>query len=105
MLDGDRRSFLRLRRYQDRRCLDARWIVMCLRDDDWALSRQVVYASAMGTFMVGIIPVGDKGSGAHEGLVVFVVAPNARVEGFEGAPEAWSGYRYSSACGRGPSDT
>ena len=52
----------------------------------------MVYASAMGAFAMGVIPIGDKGGRAHEGLVVYVVAMNARVEGFEGAPKAQSRY-------------
>ena len=53
----------------------------------------MVYASAMGAFVMGIVSVSDKGSGAHKGLVVYVVAVDARVEGFESAPKAWSRYR------------
>ncbi len=52
----------------------------------------MVYASAMGTFMVGVISVSDKGSGAHEGLVVCVTTIKAGVKGFEGAPEVRSRY-------------
>ena len=64
----------------------------------------MVYASTMGAFTMGIIPVGDKGGRAHEGLVVYVVAMNARVEGFEGTPEAQSRYRCSPAPRSGSSD-
>jgi len=52
----------------------------------------VVYTSAMSAFTVGVIPVDDKGGGAHGGLVEYVVASNARVEGLKGAPKTWSGY-------------
>ena len=65
---------------------------MRLSIDDWALSGQMVYSSTMGTFGVGVISMGDKGSRAHEGLMVYVIAMNAGVEGLERAPEAWSGY-------------
>ena len=52
----------------------------------------MVYASTMGAFVMGIIPISDKGSRAHEGLKIYVVAVNTGVKGFESAPEAWSGY-------------
>jgi len=79
-------------------------IIICLSDDDWALSGQVVYASTMGTFMMGVIPVGDKGGGAHKGLVVYVAAVNAGVEGLEGASETWSRYQCSPALRSGSGD-
>ncbi len=81
------------------------WIIIHLSDDDWALSRWVVYTSAMGTFMMGVIPIGNKGSGAHEGLVVYVTTVDARVKGFEGASEMWSRYRCSPAFRSGSSDS
>ncbi len=64
----------------------------------------MVHASAMGTFTMGIIPVGDKGGGAHEGLVVYIATMGAGVEGFEGAPEAWSRYRCSPTHRSGSGD-
>jgi len=69
-----------------------------LSDNDWALSEGVVYASTMGAFVMGIIPIGNKGSGAHEGLVVYVVAVDIRIEGFEGTPERRSRYQCSPTC-------
>ena len=67
-------------------------IVIRLSNDDWTLSGRVVHASAMGALMMGVISIGNKGGGAHEGLVVYVVAVDARIESLEGAPEAWPGY-------------
>jgi len=55
----------------------------------------VVHASTMGAFVVSVIPVGNKGDGAHKRLVVYVVAVDTRVKGFEGTPEAGSRYRRS----------
>ena len=52
----------------------------------------MVCSSAVGIFVVGIIPVGGKGGGAHKGLVVYVAIVNAGVKGLEGAPEVWSRY-------------
>ncbi len=46
----------------------------------------------MGAFVVGVIPIGNKGGGAHERLVVYVIAVDTRVEGFEGTSEAGSRY-------------
>ena len=54
------RALLRLWRYRDRSCLDARHIVECLRDNDWALSRRVVYPTTMGAFTVGVVPVDSR---------------------------------------------
>src|SRR5712671_1308553 len=98
-------SLLRLGRYWDRRRLDVQWIIMHLSNDDWALSGRVVYTSTMGAFVVGVISVGNKGGGAHEGLVVCVATMEAWDEGFEGAPETWSRYRHSPTFRSGSGDT
>jgi hypothetical protein len=57
VLTGGGCAFFRLWRYWDRICLDARCITRHLRDDDWALSRQMVYSTTVGAFMVSIVPV------------------------------------------------
>ena len=80
------------------------WIIIHLSDNNWALSGQVVYTSTMGTFVMGVIPVGDKGGGAYKGLVVYVAAVNAGVEGLEGASETWSRYQCSPALRSGSGD-
>ncbi len=53
---------------------------------------------------MGIIPVSDKGSGAYEGLVIYIVTVNTGVKGFESTPEAWSRYRCSPTWRHGPGD-
>jgi len=63
-----------------------------LRDDDWTLGGWVIYASTMGTLTMGVVSIGNEGGRTHEGLVVYVFAVDARIEGFEGTSEAWSGY-------------
>jgi hypothetical protein len=57
VLAGGGHAFFRLWRYQNRSCLDAWCITRRLRDDDWALSRQVVYSTTVGAFAMGIVPV------------------------------------------------
>ncbi len=75
-----------------------RWIVTHLSNNNWALCGQVVHASAMGAFLVGVIPISGKGGGAHEGLVIYIVAVDARVKDLEGAPKAWSRYVMVLSC-------
>ena len=64
----------------------------------------MVYASAMGTFTMGIISIGNKGGRAHEGLMVHIAAVDTRVKSFEGTPEAWSRYRHSPTLRSGSGD-
>ena len=52
----------------------------------------MVYTSTMGTLTIGVVSIGDKGGRTYEGLVVYVLAVDTRIEGFEGTSEAWSGY-------------
>jgi hypothetical protein len=54
---GGGHTFFRLWRYQDRICLDAQHIIKRLRDNDWALSRRVVYPTTVGAFVVSVVPV------------------------------------------------
>ena len=53
-------AFFRLWRYWDRRCFDAWHIIKCLQDNDWALSRQVVYPIIVGAFAISIVPVNSN---------------------------------------------
>ncbi len=64
----------------------------------------MVYTSAMGTFMMGVVPVCDEGGGTHKGLVIYVTTVKVEVKGFEGTSEMGPRYRCSPAFRSGSSD-
>jgi hypothetical protein len=85
------RAFLRLWRYRDRICLDARCIVERLCDDVRALCRAVTVAAAVRA------PLECEGGGAHGGVVVLVATVDAIFKGFKGTPKTRSRYWPSPA--------